>query len=205
MTDPLAGMRQALNDGTCDVLMLPDKGKGAPVAVGELFELRSCAVEITATRRVRQKGAWYWRCHFTRYRRTRRSDVHLLGRSGDYAHDERGAIRARDPVGSETTLDTDPGLVERNDGRHPPEPEAVDPAEVRELATSAAARLAYERERRELSERERDRSLTAKLREARVLARRAGIETSTEVEQIAEATESIHRRALEAGKKKKAA
>lgn len=55
MTDPLAGQRTLINeDRGARSLLWPDKGRGCPVKVGELYSLRRCGIEITRVHRVQR-------------------------------------------------------------------------------------------------------------------------------------------------------
>jgi hypothetical protein len=192
MPDPLAGKREAINAREIHVLIWPDDGTGCPVAQGQLFQLRSCAIEITQIRRVKRVGGfWLWQAHFRRLYRASRPYLLAERGPGDeghgYVRDEKGAMSA----GDSDRPEWEPVEGESVPSGPPPEPEAVPPHEVEELPTTVAAQARYRKQRSEDIERNLDRSLTAQIREARVVARRHGVDVSEETALIAEATQRM--------------
>jgi hypothetical protein len=147
MADPLAGLREKINEGAVEAIVWPDDGSGCPVKVGEIFQLRTCAIEITSTRQHKKgSGKFIWRAEFIRY--SRGGDrLHLLPRAGgDYVHQLPGEGE-RDPT---LKLDAPGGIdqevLDRNLGHAPPEPEGVPPDEIPRYSGSKLARARYERE-----------------------------------------------------------
>lgn len=193
MADPLAGVREQINEGELDVLVWPDDGTGCPVEVGQVYPLRSCAIEITGTRRFqRGRGSWFWRATFERIYPSRR--VYLLAArgAGDEGHGyttEKGALESGDERPEWEPLEGDTVPV-----GSPPEPEAVPPHEVKDLPTSIASRRRYEEQHQADLERDLSRSLTSRVREVVIRAQRSGVDVSDEVAQIEEAAERARRK-----------
>lgn len=153
--DPLDGLREGLNRGTLQRLVWPAGAEGCPVKVGQVFVLRSCAIEITRTQRRREKGRMVWVAWFTRYRREGRPQ--LLRRGAGYTTNLRGGMKAQDDPNAATLSRVDPD--ERSEAHRaagePPEPEPVPRGEVEALPSTLAAsrrfaqlRLAEQRRRR---------------------------------------------------------
>jgi hypothetical protein len=150
MPDPLAAQRQRINeDSSISALTWPDRGRGCPVDVGDVFKLRSASIQITRTRRLREGGRFVWLADFARYRPQR---PYLLARgAGDghgYTTDPDLAVAAQDDPDAATIASVDP-LDNPLNLRAAPEPEAVAPDEVEALPRTVAARANYERERAE--------------------------------------------------------
>lgn len=190
--DPLAGKREAINARQIHVLHWPDTGQGCPVKEGELYPLRSCAIEITQIRRIKRgRGEWLWQAHFRRMYRASRPYLLAAKGPGDeghgYVRDEKGALAAGNTDRPEWT----PIEGESMPSGPPPEPEAIPPHEVEELPSSIAARARFHQLRSEDIERNLDRSITAQIREARVIARRRGVDVSEETALIAEAAQRM--------------
>lgn len=149
MSDPLAGKRAEINAGERDSLMWADNGTGCPVQLGQLFPLRSCAIEITRTHRVRKGRDWYWRAEFRRVHTDNRPLY--LHRVTGYTHDERQAMPAPElkaDAPAEARGSGGWGVEvpehERPDLSVVAEPEAVQPHEVADLSASREARQRYE-------------------------------------------------------------
>lgn len=177
MTDPLAGRRRAINeDSGLEHLVWPDRGRGAPVAVGDTFSLRSCSITITRTQRGRDRGLFVWVAWFRRVRHADRP--YLLARGGGddgkgYVRDPEAAIRAQDDEDAATIdrIDPEAESLEHADHRattREPEPEGVPPDEVRDLPTSLAARARFASQRSEETARRLRRSLVEEIREAQL-------------------------------------
>ncbi len=200
--DPLAGKRAAINAGELDALLWSDDGNGCPVAVGDVFRLRSCHIEITRVHRVTAKGSWSWRAEFRRQLHEAR--LYLLTRgAGDghgYATDPARALRAQDDPNA-ATLDqiaADDRSTAHRDLGDPPEPEAVAPHEVATLPRTVAAQIRWRQVHDEEVERRLDRSMSSKLREVRIRARQAGVDVSEEMDAIEQATERARLKIREA-------
>lgn len=142
MSDPLAGQREALNQGRDSLLWKP--GEKCPVKVGDVFELRTCGIEITALHKIRTRGE-YWggtRAEFRRIMPESRS--YFLGKRG-YTHNPEEALKADDDPTPATLDVVSPDAREerhRSQGE-PPEPEAVPPHEVAQLSSTITARARY--------------------------------------------------------------
>lgn len=143
--DPLAGQREAINEGAESLLWPSRDADGKPLACpvkrGESFELRTCRITITQVHRLGRAHDWQWRAGFIRTKRLSADRVHLLAKRGGYTDDPRMALSAAEQEG-------DWREVAENLGP-PPEPEAVPPEIVAELPTSVVARERFEREREE--------------------------------------------------------
>lgn len=145
MKDPLAGQREAINEGA-ESLLWPSKDADGnalpcPVKRGDVFELRTCRITITQIHRLGRAQGWQWRAGFIRTKRVGADRVHLLAKRAGYTADPRQALQAREMEGDWREIPENLGP--------PPEPEAVDPDVVAELPLSVGARIAYEQERAE--------------------------------------------------------
>lgn len=140
-TDPLKGVRNAINKGERTSLAWPDEGKGCPVEVGQSFALRSCYIQIASTKRVRRGSKWLWTATFKRYVPER---VRLLARGGGmdgrgYVDESRSAMAAQDADASTTLIE-----LWRDNPLNlgpPPEPEGPPEDVLREFNYSARCRL----------------------------------------------------------------
>lgn len=147
--DPLQGQREKVNSGAKTRLVWEDAGDPCPVKTGEVYELRSCSIEITKTHRSQTEGKVRWEAEFTRYNRGG-DRVHILGASSGYTSSPMGAMKAQDDPDAATLVRLDsPNLGPE------PEPEAVPPHEIgtykgdaesqqRYLLAIAEARAAHE-------------------------------------------------------------
>lgn len=139
-TDPLAGWRERINTGEVDAVWWLDDGTGKPVETGDVFQLRSCAIEITRVHRAQKGREFIWRAELIRTPR-RADPVRLLavgaGNGHGYVSDDEGAI---------TLEDVDPDVLEVNLGEWPCEPEAVPRDEIDNYTGSKLARARYEHE-----------------------------------------------------------
>lgn len=147
MPDPLAGLRERINEDTSvHALAWPDRGQGAPVQVGQVFKLRRVAIEVTRVRRERRGHGFVWIADFTRYHPDRGPRVLTRG-AGDGLDEHFGYT---DTPETGLLLDdehTEATLVPLNSPRNlgpPPEPEAIPPHEVESLPRTAAARMRFE-------------------------------------------------------------
>lgn len=144
-SDPLAGRRQSINENRATALIWPDKGRGCPVDVGDVFTLRSCSIEITRKERIRRTGQWLWMAQFVRHVPDR---LTLLAAAGGYTEDEDLAMRAQDDPDAPTLQSLYP--MDNPLNLHaPPEPEAV-PRE--DIANYSGSRESYQRHLREMAE-----------------------------------------------------
>jgi len=188
--DPLAGKRQAINEGEIDVLEWRDEGKGCPVEQGQVFELRACVIEITSVRRLKRgRSDWVWRATFRRTVRAHSDRPHLLKPRGGYVSDARSAMQSGEERPRWEVISGD--LVPSGP---PPEPEAVPPHEVRELPTSVAARARFEELKREEVQAERELPLPARLARLRQLAREKHVDISAEERVIERRIVAIERK-----------
>lgn len=163
MSDPLAGKRNAINAGTLTVLEWPDDGAGCPIEQGKEFRLRECVITIGKPRRVRKGGEFVWQVGFAREATTPHRRFFLVrgrGATGrGYDHDPASTVSADDDH-----LDATIDLKEEDDPREkerrkamtapepypvegpPPEPEAVNPAEIGNYTGTRDARQRYQRD-----------------------------------------------------------
>jgi hypothetical protein len=130
--DPLAGKRQAINDFEMHSLVWPrkDDHEPCPVQVDEVFELRTCSIEITKIERTHHNGERRWVALFTRY--SKASDrPHLISASGDgYTADPDQALGLgedifHDPPPTVDTIEEEDRSDEHRNAGEPPEPEAI--------------------------------------------------------------------------------
>ena len=147
-SDPLAGQRQAINEGARTSLTWPDRGKGCPVAVHQLLELRTCHIEISRVQRIRRGSGWLWKAEFSRY--PKHGDrVHILARGAGnghgYVHSPTASAMTAQDQGAFTIASVEPMDNPGNLGP-PPEPESVPPSEVGSFTGDALARRRYEHE-----------------------------------------------------------
>lgn len=192
MRDPIAGQREAINEGKADALLFTyfEPGttqiKACPVKRGDSFELRSCRITCGTPQRIGKHGRWEWRVPFVRHKRVTADKVRLLAPHGGYTDDPRGAMSAPD-----TAPDDEHWREVAENTGPPPEPEAIDPEIIASLPATVAAQANYEREQRErraafealpLSERVRRLEGVNSAKVGRQLAR------------IAEATEAAERK-----------
>lgn len=148
--DPLAGFREELNSGARTSLMwsvteFPD----CPVQQGDVFNLRSCTIEITSTRKIRRQGAQHWLALFDRSQPQR---TYLLGKAGGYVEDPRESMRDDPKSGA------------------PFEPEAVPPDEVDRLPSTQVAKARHKEQKDQ--ERRMEKQCKDGEREIRDLVRR---------------------------------
>lgn len=186
MPDPLAGIREKINRGDLDTLLWPDEGKGCPVEVGDVFQLRSCSIEITGTRRVqRGRSEWLWRATFRRVYRSGRIYLLAARGAGDEGHGYVSEDKAALSSGEERP-DWDPVEGDRVPVGPPPEPEAIPPHEVRDLPTSVAARARFAEQRLDIDAKRAERSISHELRQALAEARKRGEDVTPVVERVRE-------------------
>lgn len=173
--DPLAGKRQAINDAKLFDIAWPDTGDGCPVEIGETFQLRSCAIEITRTQRVRTGGKWHWRASFTRYPKMGRP--RFLAQRGGTTTNPLAAMAMQD--------DPDAGTLQPvPDSLGPPPESAPDHADVPDLKPSREARQRYERDMAERRVQEATAPLEERLARLREMAGRRNIDISSELRVI---------------------
>lgn len=137
LDDPLDGQRDKINSGDKTRLVWKDAGETCPVEVGDVFELRSCSIEISKVHRAQSAGKVDWQAEFTRYERGG-DRVRLLGISGGYTTSPEQAMRAQDDPDAATLVRLDaPNLGPE------PEPEAVPPHEIGNYTGDQEARQRY--------------------------------------------------------------
>jgi hypothetical protein len=186
--DPLAGRRQEINEGTAYSLMWVDEGQKCPVELGDIFQLRSCRIEITKIHRIQKgRGDWWWRAEFARYVPP---TPEFLDRRGGLTENIDAAMPAQD--------DPEPGTLRAisNDERDPtaaakhaalgdqPEPEAVPKDEIPNYSGSRTARQCYEREMAERRIAEATAPLEERLVRLREQARHRNIDISSDLRVI---------------------
>jgi hypothetical protein len=201
MTDPLAGKKQAINEGSAYSLMWPDTGKGCPVSKGELFELRSCRIEITKTHRVKKDRKWWHRAEFARYPKSTKPV--FLARRGGLTPDRKQAMAAQDSP--------DPGTLRmiQDDERSPvaaaqhaalgapPEPEAVPKEEIAAYEGSREARQRYELEVARQRAAEAKAPLEVRVARLREASAAHHVDISSEMRVIEQRVEAAERKVLE--------
>lgn len=149
MRDPIAGQREAINEGKADALLFTyfEPGtteiKPCPVKRGDSFELRTCRITCGTPMRIGKHGRWQWRVPVTRHKRVSADKVRLLDKRSGYTDDPRSALSAANITDDEHWRE-----VAENLGP-PPEPEAIDPEIIATLPSTVAAQANYEREQRE--------------------------------------------------------
>lgn len=176
--DPLAGKRKGLNDGTLNRLVWPDTGKGCPVQKGDVYSIRSGGIEITKTQRRQERHEgqkqMVWVAWFTRIRKSHKVNVLVLrqragGPEDGYTSDTRSAMKAQDDPEAGTINSTRP-MDNPLNLEQPPEPEAIDSADVAQLPTTVAAQRRFAETRRHV---ERQRRLDQLARSVKNLQKRA--------------------------------
>jgi hypothetical protein len=199
--DPLAGKRQAINDGELTTLSWPmnSKGDSCPVDIGEILGLRSCTIEITRIERTKHKGKRTWIALFTRYPHHADRPL-LIPASGDgYTSDPKRALGLNEDVFHESppTIDTieeeDRSPAHKNAGE-PPEPEVI-PHQV--VKSSRGSRDAHQRFLLEVgAERLAEQEQPLELRLARLRANSRGrhVDISRELHVIEKRIEAAERK-----------
>lgn len=151
--DPLAGKRQAINDHELSTLIWPlivgGSEQRCPVAKGDVFNLRSCQIEISRTERSKVKGVRVWLALFTRtYKRVDRPVLLSAGTGAPYTDDPKQALGLREDVFHGSALNLDAIEEDERSDAHknagePPEPESVRPHEIRSYRGSRDAHQRY--------------------------------------------------------------
>lgn len=202
--DPLAGHRQAINEGRCESILRPDTGQPCPFKTGEEFKLRSCRIVIRKTHRIKRDRKPYWRAEFDRYVPDR---LYILARgAGDgrgYASDPNLAQRAQDPIPEErsegpSAAEQEAGVVGGND-REPPEPEAVPPHEIANYSHSKLSRERYDHEMEEARARERELPLGERMASAVRRAKEQHVDVNGDLKVIEQRVEKIERKLSKRG------
>lgn len=166
-SDPLAGRREELNDGSLTSMMWPvAQYPDCPVKQGESFRLRSCRITFTSTREIKRKGYRYWLGLFDRHGPER---TYLLGRNGGYVEDPKAAMTAQADMNAGS-----PREIWRENPMNlgpPPEPEAVPPHVVDQLPATKASRMSHMKQKDdekqiEQARKEKERTLRDRIRHA---------------------------------------
>lgn len=165
-SDPLAGHREAINEGRTSTLFLEPLGEElkSPVEVGDFFVLKRCGVEITRKEKIRKDGEWVWRVDLLRIRKA--SKPRLLKRGGGYTHDPDLAMRSQDDIQNAATLSVatpDERTEAHKAAGEPPEGEAWDDAEIWNSEASQRARERYALLQYQLRAEEREEPLLERL------------------------------------------
>jgi hypothetical protein len=186
--DPLAGMRQAINDGSRTTLTWPMKSKAdpCPVEVNQIFNLKDCTIEITRIERTHHRGKRMWVALFSRY--PKRADRRLLlAANGDgYTSDPKRALGLGEDLFEEAPemLDVveeeDRTLEHRNAGQ-PLEPEAIPHQEVMNTSTTAEAHQRFQLELGAERVAEQDQPLEVRLARLRAKSRGRNVDISREL------------------------
>jgi hypothetical protein len=209
--DPLAGKRQAINDGEVYSLIWPDTGDGCPVQVDQVFPLRSCRIVITKTHRIQKKqpwkhedaelpAGWFWRAAFATYRG--HVPPEFLGRNKTVS-DSRQAMGAQDPTEPGTLRaigedERDPLAADRHAALgEQPEPEMVSKFDVPDLDGSREARQRYELEMAERRVKDAEAPLEQRLARLRDMARHRNVDISSEIRVIEKRIEVAEGKVLE--------
>jgi hypothetical protein len=199
--DPLAGMRQAINDGSCTTLSWPmhSKADRCPVKPSQTFTLRDCTIEITRIERTHHRGDRRWVALFTRY--PKRADRRLLlAANGDgYTSDPKRALGLGEDVFEEPpemldVLEEEERSLEHRNAGNPLEPEAIPHSEV---MGSAATAEAHQRFMLELgAERTAEQKQPLELRLARLRAKGRGshVDISKDLHVIEKRIEAAERK-----------
>jgi hypothetical protein len=204
--DPLAGMRQAINDGSCTTLTWPRESKTdpCPVKPEETFNLRDCTIEITRIERTHHRGKRMWVALFTRY--PRRADRRLLlAANGDgYTSDEKRALGLGETLFDHApeTLDlvgAEDRSVEHRNAGEPLEPEAIPHAEVLRSSATAEAHQRFVLELGAERVAEQEQPLEVRLARLRAKSRGRNVDISRELyvieKRIKDAEQKLERHA----------
>jgi hypothetical protein len=162
--DPLAGHREAINEGRASVVFLKPLEDKCPVEVGQFFVLKKCGVEVTRKERIRKDGEWIWKIDFMRIRKA--SKPRLLKRGGGYTTDPDLAMRSQDDIQNAATLSVatpDERTEAHRAAGEPPEPEAWDDVDIWHSASSQTARERYALLQHQLRAEEREEPLLERL------------------------------------------
>ena len=205
--DPLAGMRQAINDHELSSLFWPLKVDGVeqrcPVSVKQVFELRSCTIEITRIERTTRLGEKVWRAAFARF--DRKPDRPLLlaplgsGDSHGYTNDPKRAAGLGEDVFGEApeTIDAvkeeDRTLEHRNAGE-PPEPEAVPGHEIKDYRGSRDAHQRFQLELGADRVAEQEAPMEVRLARLRAKSRGRNVDISNDLRVIEKRIENAERK-----------
>lgn len=143
--DPLAGLREDLNNGRLTSLTWPvSQYPECPVKPGDEYKLRSCRIVITSANKMRRGGVESWLVLFDRHGPER---TYLLGKAGGYVEDPKAAMTAQ--------ADCNAGSQEEAWRQNPanlgppPEPEAVPPHIVDSLPSTKATRMRHQQQKDE--------------------------------------------------------
>lgn len=157
--DPLEGKREAIGAGESNTTTWLDDGTGAPVKVGDLFQLRSFGIEITRVQHKKSGMDFHYVVDFKRMYPDRVHHAGIKATSGiELDEDQRKANRTR-----------------------PPEPEQVAPHEVRHLPTSVAARARFDQTRHAVEQERRCQQLAGRIRNLEKQAQRSGVDLDEEI------------------------
>jgi hypothetical protein len=149
LRDPLAGKRQAINDRELMTLIWPlmvdGREQRCPVNRGDVFDMRTCSIEITRTERSRVSGTRVWLALFSRTeKRVDRPTLLSRGTGASYTDDPSQALGLSEDVfhGSALTIDAieeDERSAAHKNAGEPLEPEAVPPHEIKHYRGSRDA------------------------------------------------------------------
>lgn len=140
-SDPLAGYKEAINEGRCVSRLFPDQGQKLdelPLQEGQVIKLRSCSILVGKPERIKNREGKFIRVPLSRYGKHK---PYFLGPNGGVENPEQ-AIRAQDDPDPATVgkAGPDPNL------RPPPEPEGVPLDEIKDLKGSRESRQLYQLE-----------------------------------------------------------
>lgn len=181
--DPLAGHREALNEGRVSTLFLKPDGDelGCPVEVGEFFALKKCGVEITRKEKLKQDDEWTWKVDVLRIRKA--SKPRFLKRGGGYTHDPDLAMRSYDDVRAAATIDAiapDERSEAHKAAGEPLEGEPEDDVTLWHGEASQRARERYALAQFQVRAEEREQPLLERLARIQIQARERHMDLSSE-------------------------
>lgn len=211
MTDPLAGRREQINAGEAYSLLWLDKGKGCPVEVGDVLELRACRIRITKKHRIQKKQAWeyegerlpagwYWRAEFETYWKV--TSTPFLARRGGITNDRKQAMPTQDDPDAATLRnirdgERDPVAATQHAALGEPPELAVPEHEIPNLQGSREARQRYELEMAERRVEEASAPLEQRLARLREVAGDCHVDIGSDLFVIEQRIEKAERKVLE--------
>ena len=171
--DPLAGKREAINQGEVDTIAWPDRGQGAPVELGQTFQLRACRIAIKKFYRRRSGSDWYWVADLERFYP---DTVELM------------------EIKVDSGIEVDDDQLNANPGRRPPEPEKVPHHEVQELTFVGQGRARQEHEEAERRHAYAELPIEQRLAAIRARARTKHVDVSSDLRVIEQRLQQAERK-----------
>jgi hypothetical protein len=195
--DPLAGKRDAINNGNGSTLFfpIPSAEMPCPVEVGEVFPVRIGGIEVIRKERVREDGQLGWRVSFKRIRKA--EPEMLLKRGGGLTTDPDLALRSQDDPSAAATIDAiapeDRSEAHRAAGE-PLEGAPVPHHVVKELSGSVEAQQRYERQMAERRIEEASAPIEDRLARLREMGRSHHVDLSSEERVITRRLEAMEQK-----------